>query len=51
MLKEIIIKKEIVNVSYSLVSLALTWLAPIKNTVEFVYSFSDHVIFGKLYNK
>ena len=43
-------KKEIVNVTCSWLSMALPWLSPIKDTIEFVYSLSDQIVFGKLYD-
>ena len=43
-------KKEVVNVTCSWLSLALPWLSPIKDTIESVYSFSDQIVFGKLYD-
>ena len=43
-------KKEIVNVTCSWLSLALPWISPIKDTIEFVYSLSDQIVFGKIYD-
>ena len=43
-------KQEIVNVTCSWLSLALPWLSPIKDTIESVYSLSDQIVFGKLYD-
>jgi len=43
-------KQEIFNVTCSWLSLALPLLSPIKDTIESVYSLSDQIVFGKLYD-
>ena len=43
-------KKEVVSVAYSWLSLIFPWLSPIKDSVESVCSLSDQIVFGKLYD-
>ena len=43
-------KKDVVNVTCSWLSLALPAISPIKDTVELVRSISDQILFGKLYD-
>ena len=43
-------KKDVVNVTCSWLSLAFPAISPIKDTVELVRSLSDQILFGKLYD-
>lgn len=43
-------KKEIVDVTCSWLSLVMPIVSPIKDTVAFTRSFSDEILFGKLYD-